>query len=413
MSKVRRPVSVPLLPLLALGLAAGVAANPAIALNAARQGINLWLTSVLPCQLPFFILADLLQATGVVRTLGLLLQPLMRPLFGLPGAAGFALAVGFTSGPPGGARAAARLTAEGLLTREEGSRLAGFANAAGPLFVTGVTATSLFQVPSAAPLLVIAHYGAALLAGLILARGPAPRQIPPPSPGPGRTFRAAWSELRSATEHAPTLGHLLARVVRDAGEAVLIVGGFMVFFSVLIGLLEESGLMGLLMAPGEWAAARLGLPRGLITSAGAGIIEITAGLSRIASTSGPLPLRLATASAALAWSGLSIHAQAAAVSAAAGLSYRRFLESRLLQVVLAPVLFYAVWPLAPVLSTATPVLVETASRTPDGWTVLQWSATAFGAFLAVLLLLAALAALARRNWVRAVCVIWIPRRRRP
>lgn len=404
----RRPP--PVLPILALALAVGMVVNPSASVSAAREGLSLWWTSVLPCLFPFFVLSDLMQATGVVKALGTLLEPLMRPLFALPGAAGFALAVGFTSGPPGGARAAAKLTAEGFLTREEGSRLAAFANAAGPLFVTGVTATSLFRVPAAAPLLAFAHYGAALLTGMILARGAA--SPPRPRRAPRTTANRAWNELRSATDTAPPLGRLLGSVVREAGESALMVGGFIVFFSVLVGLLEQTGGVRLLAAPGEWVAQRLGLPEGLVSSGVAGLLEVTAGLSRVASAPGPLPARLALASILLSWSGLSIHAQAAAVSAPAGLSYRRFLTGRALQVFLSPVLLFAVWPLAPVLQPATPVFRGLRPPPSGSLAVLGRSAQTFALVLGLLLLLAALPPLSR-GLRRPFCVIWVPPRRRP
>ncbi|MDI6870307.1 MAG: nucleoside recognition domain-containing protein [Bacillota bacterium] len=387
--------SFPLLPMLATLLALGVVTNPVVSLAAARRGIHLWWTAVLPSLLPFFILSDLLQATGVVKALGVLLEPLMRPLFALPGAAGVALVIGFTSGPPSGARAAARLTSAGLCSPEEGSRLAAFANVAGPLFVTGVTAVSLFHAPAAAPVLALVHYGAALLVGLIFARLPSARRSldgRPARRSGDRPLRAAWRELGTAAATAPPLGQLLGTVVREGGEAVLLVGGFIIFFSVLIGLLE----------------AGLRLPAGLPSAGLAGLLEVTAGLSRAASSPDPLPTRLAAASALLAWSGLSIHAQAAAVSASAGLSYRRFLEGRLLHVALSSALFSVLWPLAPVFTPAAPVICP-PEPVVEPLVHLRRSVSCLGLALALLTALGLGAA--AQGAARRFYAIWVPRSR--
>lgn len=399
-------------------VAIAVVTNPEASLTAARQGLQLWWTAVLPSLLPFFILTDLLQALGVVKALGFLCEPLMRPVFSLPGAAGFALAVGFTSGFPAGARAAASLTADGLCTPEEGSRLAAFANAAGPLFITGVTAVSLFRSPTAAPLLALAHYGSALLVGALLARLPSacqPAAAARRHEGDLRTrrsfaLRSGWQALRAAAETAPPLGQLLAGVVRTAGQTVLLIGGFVVFFSVLLGLAEESGLTWLLARPVEAVARWAGLPVGLATAGLGGVLEVTNGLHRLAAVSGPLPARLTLASAMLAWSGLSVHAQAVAVSAPAGLSYGRFLQGRLLHAVLSPALLWTLWPLAPVLVPATPVLggPGEAANAPASF---GWTAAAFGLWLA-LLLAASLAATVIRWSGERVCLVWVPRSRR-
>ncbi|MGE5552384.1 MAG: nucleoside recognition domain-containing protein [Betaproteobacteria bacterium] len=406
--------SLALLPAVALLLAVGVVVNPVVSLTAARQGIHLWWTTVLPGQLPFFILSDLLQATGVVKALGVLLDPFMRPLFALPGAAGFALAVGFTAGPPAGARAAARLTSAGFCSPEEGSRLAAFANVAGPLFVTGVTAVSLFRAPAAAPLLASVHYGAALLAGLLLARLPSARRSRTAFPASrrhgGHPFRLACEALEKSASAAPPVGQLLGIVVRQGGETALQVGGFIVLFSVVIGLAEESGLLRLLAQPLDWAAHLLGLPPGLMAAGLPGLLEVTVGLNRVAAAPGPLPARLTAASALLAWEGLSIHAQAAAISASAGLSYRRFLQGRLLHVVLGLLLCCALWPLMPVLASTKPVLALPQLKV-EPLAALRWSGVRFIVSL-TLLAVVGVAVSAVQVLRRHFCAIWLPLVRR-
>ena len=76
---------------------------PEAAYQGASNGIRTWVVHLLPSLLPFFIVANLLFSLGFVRFLGVLLEPIMRPVFRLPGEAGFALALGFTSGFPMGA----------------------------------------------------------------------------------------------------------------------------------------------------------------------------------------------------------------------------------------------------------------------------------------------------------------------
>ena len=59
----------------------------------------------------------------------------MRPLFRLPGEAGFAVALGFTSGFPMGAILTASLKEQSLCTPQEAARLAAFTNNSSPLFL--------------------------------------------------------------------------------------------------------------------------------------------------------------------------------------------------------------------------------------------------------------------------------------
>lgn len=64
---------------------------PKPAFDAAIIGLNLWWNVVFPSLLPFFILSELLMGLGVVHFIGVLLEPLMRPVFNVPGIGAFAL----------------------------------------------------------------------------------------------------------------------------------------------------------------------------------------------------------------------------------------------------------------------------------------------------------------------------------
>ena len=66
-----------------------IVAYPDISFQASLDGLKLWFEVVLPALLPFFIMAELLMGLGVVHFLGSLLEPIMRPLFRVPGAGGF------------------------------------------------------------------------------------------------------------------------------------------------------------------------------------------------------------------------------------------------------------------------------------------------------------------------------------
>ncbi|KPD01258.1 Sporulation integral membrane protein YlbJ [Geobacillus sp. BCO2] len=60
---------------------------PKQSLEASIRGLNMWWEVVFPSLLPFFIVSELLISFGVVSFLGVLLEPLMRPLFRVPASA--------------------------------------------------------------------------------------------------------------------------------------------------------------------------------------------------------------------------------------------------------------------------------------------------------------------------------------
>ena len=57
---------------------------PAQSVNAAYNGLVVWATLVIPALFPFFVGSELLINLGVVRLIGIVLEPIMRPVFNVP-----------------------------------------------------------------------------------------------------------------------------------------------------------------------------------------------------------------------------------------------------------------------------------------------------------------------------------------
>lgn len=106
-------------------------------LSAAREGLVLWYTSVVPALLPFFIACDLLSQTNIIDYLGRKLSKIVRLIFNVPGEGAFPLIMGIISGYPVGAKIVVNFRQNGICTKEEAERLITFTNNSGPLFIIG------------------------------------------------------------------------------------------------------------------------------------------------------------------------------------------------------------------------------------------------------------------------------------
>ncbi|WP_302621267.1 nucleoside recognition domain-containing protein, partial [Bacillus amyloliquefaciens] len=104
-------------------LTATVISHPQASFEASKTGLSMWWEVVFPSLLPFFILSELLIGFGIVKFVGLLLEPFMRPIFRVPGVGGFVLAMGMASGNPAGAKLTARLRQDKQISRVEAERL--------------------------------------------------------------------------------------------------------------------------------------------------------------------------------------------------------------------------------------------------------------------------------------------------
>ena len=87
--------------------------SPQSSLASARKAVVLWLFTVLPSMLPFFICTDLLMRSGMHIRLGNLFERPFRKLFGVPGVAGFAYISSILSGYPTGAKILGELCEKG------------------------------------------------------------------------------------------------------------------------------------------------------------------------------------------------------------------------------------------------------------------------------------------------------------
>lgn len=66
-------------------------------LQASKEGLTLWVTSVVPALLPFFIACELLSHTTIIDYLGKKLNRFMKPIFNVPGEGAFPLIMGIIS----------------------------------------------------------------------------------------------------------------------------------------------------------------------------------------------------------------------------------------------------------------------------------------------------------------------------
>lgn len=314
--------------------------QPQAALSAAQTALGSWWRNVLPALLPFFILTEFLSRSGFIRALSVWLEPVMQPLFRLPGAAALGIILGFFAGSPTGGAIAGQLRAQNLLSRNEGERLVAFCNNAGPLYIM-ITVTAALNQPALGFWLALTHYPLNLLWGFLL-RFQAGKAAPSPSSRSVRELLlAGWQAAFSRQVPVLPLSQILKESSLKALTNIGMIGAFMLVFSLLLLTLQQTGILGLLQLALRPLCQIFGLPDSIAPALSSGFFEMTLGVDRLAASDAPLQAKLLGAALILSWSGLSIHTQIAGVLNESDLTLKYYLPCRLLHSLAAPALLLA------------------------------------------------------------------------
>jgi sporulation integral membrane protein YlbJ len=313
---------------------------PAKALEAARDGMDLFLRVVFPSLFPFFVLSDIMLGLGVVHFIGVLFTPLMRPLFNVPGEGAFALSMGLAAGYPMDAVITARFRKQAMCTRVEGERLLAFTNTADPLFIWGAVAAGMFAIPAIGNPMALGHYMGALVVGILFRfYGTGSREQPVVEKREeGQILaRAVRALLEARREDGRHFGQMMGDAVNDSIKTLLMICGFIMLFSTVVKILEVVGAEQLIAWPFRTLLPLLGMDPVLVKSLVRGLFEIDLGAVEAARAQAPLVQRVAVAGAIIAWSGLSVHGQVASVLTGTDIRMGPYALARLLHAVFAGV----------------------------------------------------------------------------
>lgn len=363
-------------------LALGMFIYPQEVLSSAVRGLNLWWHFVLPALLPFFILSELLMAAGFVHFLGILLESFMRPIFHLPGKAAFVVAMGYTSGSPMGAVLTARLRQAGEITRIEGERLLAFTNNPSPGFMFGAVAAGMLGNPTLGIVLASSIYLANLLVGLLFRFYRVTPSTPRLTSWP--SFKRAWQEMKNvqSKDNRP-FGQILSNAIKQSITTLLMVAGFMIFFSVILGLLNIWQVPAFLATLAHMVIHEIPIP--ILQAFINGLFEMTLGCQGTIEAVSKLNQQVALLALLMGWSGLSVFAQVAGFISETDLRFFPFVVARILQGIIALGLSQLFLTFVQVPALSFPM--QAPSSSVLFWNTWQASSFAFLSMITLLLIL--------------------------
>jgi len=292
---------------------------PAEFLEAGREAIRLCLDVIIPSLFPFLVAVGILTRIGLPRYMSRNLSPLMRPIFNIPGSGALALVMGLISGYPLGAKITRELYESGDCTKTEAERMLAFCNNSGPLFIVGAVGAGMLFSPAIGQILYVSHVLSAIAVGILF-----------------KFYRKDCEHLMLPTtalvvrkEQNPGIVSSIGDAVYSAAQTMAKICGFVILFAAVVSALPNLGNQ--------------------VANAGAaGIFEITEGVLLFAQIYGiPLPLKFAAISFILAFSGISVMAQVAAIIKGSGLSMIPYVVGKFLAGIFSAGITFVIFILTP------------------------------------------------------------------
>lgn len=286
---------------------------------AAQKGILLWATTILPSLFPFFIATELLCKTNFIQILGKFLNKFMKPIFNVPGESATALILGTISGYPVGAKVICNLKNQKLINKYEAERLLAYTNNSGPLFILSSVGVALFHNKKIGIILLISHLISALIVGFIFRNWKKNKTVITSS-----TFQKKESQMIKISD----LGEILSDSIKNSIITVLTIGGFVILFSVIISILQNSGVFILLSD----FLYNFGISKDFSFALFSGILELTNGMSNSSFFYNTSPITsILLTSFLLGFGGLSIMFQIYSIIAKEGISIKPYILGKFLQ----------------------------------------------------------------------------------
>ena len=251
----------------------------------------------------------------------------MRPLFNVPGCGAFPFIMGLISGYPVGAKIVSNLYLNKAITKNEAERLLCFTNNSGPLFILGTVGISFYANSTIGLILLLTHVLASISVGIILGL------ISRKNEKDNIVNSNNNSLIKKDDLRISELGEILGNSILNSIKTILMIGGFVVIFSVIISILQKTKILEIFSS---MISNILGFNQNLVLGFFTGLIEFTNGLNIISGIHiKEISINIILSSFILGFGGISITLQVLSIISKSKLSIRKYVLGKFLHGLIA------------------------------------------------------------------------------
>lgn len=274
--------------------------DPKLVIENARLGLYTWFNILLPSLLPFMILSDILISSNSISLFAGFFDPLMKSVYNISGQGALPLIITSFSGYPIGAKLTSQIRKHNLISQGEANKLIGFSSTSGPLFILGTVAIGMLNTSDINFLLIFPHFFGAFTLGLFF------RFLKVKGNYTISTDNIKSNLDKKEIQKDLSIGKLISDSVKNSMNNILLIGGFIILYSVLIEMLFELKIINSIII---FVSKYLNIDNEIIKALLSGIIELTHGCINIANLNTHFMIKIIMLNFIIAWGGFSIHSQ--------------------------------------------------------------------------------------------------------
>ena len=294
-------------------------AYPEICSESFLDGLILFSSAVLPSLFPFLFITKMLTDFGLAQKIANFAKKPFKIVFGANPQSFYVLLMSLLCGYPVGAKIVSDMACNGQITKQEAEEMLPFCSSSGPLFVIGTVGFGMFGNKKFGIKLFLIHVLSVFAVAFIICNV-------------RRIFRKKNNYLNSFVVNK-NLDQFLAKNMIDTCSSVLLVGGFISFFYLVIDILTKFKILFPLTYIFAFVFGVFGIDAAFAKGISSGIVEMTRGCQELSLVGGNFSL--VAVSAILAFGGISIILQSIAFLSKARISIKKFLGIKIMQTAIA------------------------------------------------------------------------------
>jgi sporulation integral membrane protein YlbJ len=295
---------------------------PNICIYYTISGAKLFFNSVFPSLFPFLVVINIIISYDGIHIYSKLLGSIICKPLKLPKECSFPLLVSLLCGYPLGARYTCDLYDKNIIDLSTCERLLNIASNSSPLFIIGAVGASMMGSTKIGYILLLSNILSCIFMGFVI-----------PSKTP--TFKIKNNSFTKIEVPNRNIGIVLKNSIEDAIKNSLNIGGFIIAFSVITGIIKDNVLFLIVL---NKISSIVGFPINFIEGLFLGMLEMTNGCYLISSNNSSLFIKLPVLSFLIAFSGLSIISQVYSYTYKYDVSIKKYVARKFLQGIISSTL---------------------------------------------------------------------------